>query len=290
MDVQKLDYFLAAADTENFTQAADQCGIAQTTMSKYIHQLEKEFNCRLFYRTNKGCGLTEQGQIFYDKAVNMQKCYQDLMNALHQDCAQELNLSLDGAHFFLRIFKDFQNTYSNVRLNVAFDTEKNLVNDLLHRRVHAIVLPSIINTNAKSFPEFKSVSFLRAQEYLVFPAGTIDRYGSIPKAIQELPFITKSPDKSYYSYCQHQLAARYGTTFEDVRNVKSQDAQNMLLSLSQGFAIVPLSELSTALEVEYFPLGEDFLEMLQLFYNPQNMNHALELLLQFMENYGIIEY
>ena len=64
----------------------------------------------------------------------------------------------------------------------------------------------------------------------------------------------------------------------------------MLLSLSQGFAIVPLSELSTAQEVEYFPLGEDFLEMLQLFYNPQNMNHALELLLQFMENYGIIEY
>ena len=44
MDIQKLDYFLTAADTGNFTQAADQCRIAQTTMSKYIAQLESEFN------------------------------------------------------------------------------------------------------------------------------------------------------------------------------------------------------------------------------------------------------
>lgn len=42
MDIDKLYYFFAAAESESFTKAADRCHIAQTTMSKYIAQLEKE--------------------------------------------------------------------------------------------------------------------------------------------------------------------------------------------------------------------------------------------------------
>lgn len=41
MDIDKLYYFFAAAESESFTKAADRCHIAQTTMSKYIAQLEK---------------------------------------------------------------------------------------------------------------------------------------------------------------------------------------------------------------------------------------------------------
>ena len=47
MDIDKLYYFFAAAESESFTKAADRCHIAQTTMSKYIAQLEKETGCRL---------------------------------------------------------------------------------------------------------------------------------------------------------------------------------------------------------------------------------------------------
>ena len=35
MDIDKLYYFFAAAESESFTKAADRCHIAQTTMSKY---------------------------------------------------------------------------------------------------------------------------------------------------------------------------------------------------------------------------------------------------------------
>lgn len=48
MDIDKLYYFFAAAESESFTKAADRCHIAQTTMSKYIAQLEKETGCTLF--------------------------------------------------------------------------------------------------------------------------------------------------------------------------------------------------------------------------------------------------
>ncbi len=290
MDIQKLDYFLTAAKLENFTQAADRCGIAQTTMSKYIQQLEDEFDCTLFSRTNKGCELTSQGRIFYEKALVLKKSYSDLTRALHQDTAQDLNLALDGAHFFMNNFKDFQKAYPMIRLNVSFDTEQGLIDSLIHERVHAIVLPNIINERIREIANLKSFDFLRAQDYLVFPAGATEKYGSVAEALKNLPFTTKSPDSEYYNYCRDKLREQYGATFREVRYVQNQNDQNMMLELAQGFAILPMTELNEHLDLEHYWLGEDFLELLQLFYNPKNMNDALRLLLQFLEERGIIEY
>ena len=290
MDIQKLDYFLTAAKLENFTQAADRCGIAQTTMSKYIQQLEEEFDCSLFSRTNKGCELTSQGRIFYEKAIVLKKIYSDLCHALHQDSSQVLNLALDGAHFFMNNFKEFQKANPMIRLNVSFDTEQGLLDSLIHKRVHAIVLPNIISEKLRNFTDLKSYDFLRAQDYLAFPAGTTAKYGSVAEALKNLPFTTKSPDSEYYNYCREKLRERYGETFREVRYVQNQNDQNMMLELAQGFAILPMTELSGHLDLEHYRLGEDFLEMLQLFYNPKNMNEALRLLLRFLEERGVIEY
>ena len=60
MDISKLLFF-AAANSESFTQAAEKCNVAQTTMSKYIAQLEDELGVKLFYRTTRECSLTEAG-------------------------------------------------------------------------------------------------------------------------------------------------------------------------------------------------------------------------------------
>lgn len=107
MNIEKLDYFIAAAELVNFTKAADRCRIAQTTMSKYIAQLEAEFDCVLFYRTNKGCGLTEKGEILYQHAVRIRNEYSELVSDIKEEKSGELNIGFDGSHFlclFLRIF------------------------------------------------------------------------------------------------------------------------------------------------------------------------------------------
>ncbi|MDO4382985.1 MAG: LysR family transcriptional regulator [Eubacteriales bacterium] len=290
MDVQKLDYFLTAADIGNFTQAADQCKIAQTTMSKYIAQLENEFNCKLFYRTNKGCELTDQGHIFYEKALSMKRDYFDLVSALQQDHSRDLNLGLDGSHFYVSIFTDFQSHYPEIKLNASFGSEKELVDDLVHQRLHAIVMPDSINRKIKGYPEIKSVDILKALEYLVFPPNTVKHFGSIPEAIRNLPFITKSIDNEYYDFCRSKLHTKFGTTFHEVRVARSQDVQNMLLALSQGFAIIPLSEMDDDTDFECFPLGDDFVEMLQLFYSTKYMNEPLRKLIEFINAHGVVNY
>lgn len=82
MDLAKIQYFLEAARLTNFTQAARNCHIAQTTMTKYITQLEKELGCRLFRREHRGVSLTPEGRHFYEGMAKICQEYQDLRDSL----------------------------------------------------------------------------------------------------------------------------------------------------------------------------------------------------------------
>ena len=82
MDIDKLYYFFAAAESESFTKAADRCHIAQTTMSKYIAQLEKETGCILFLRSRSRLSLTKEGRQFYEGMKKIHGDYEALLSSL----------------------------------------------------------------------------------------------------------------------------------------------------------------------------------------------------------------
>ena len=64
MELRQLKYFITSADTLNFTEAARQCFITQSTLSQQIKQLETELGVQLFERVGKRVFLTETGRGF----------------------------------------------------------------------------------------------------------------------------------------------------------------------------------------------------------------------------------
>ncbi|MBD2437061.1 LysR family transcriptional regulator [Nostoc sp. FACHB-110] len=52
MRLEQLQAFLAIADTGSFQQAARQCGVTQSTISRQIQALEADLGLELFHRTN----------------------------------------------------------------------------------------------------------------------------------------------------------------------------------------------------------------------------------------------
>ena len=64
MELRQLKYFIMSADTQNFTEAARQCFITQSTLSQQIKQLETELGVQLFERIGKRVFLTETGRNF----------------------------------------------------------------------------------------------------------------------------------------------------------------------------------------------------------------------------------
>lgn len=64
MELHQLRYFLAVARTRNFSRAAEQCHVAQPSLSQQIMKLEDELDERLFERTKRAVALTPAGELF----------------------------------------------------------------------------------------------------------------------------------------------------------------------------------------------------------------------------------
>jgi DNA-binding transcriptional LysR family regulator len=63
MELRHLKYFLAVAETRNFTQAAANCFVAQSALSQQIGRLEKDVGAKLFTRTSRSVRLTAAGEL-----------------------------------------------------------------------------------------------------------------------------------------------------------------------------------------------------------------------------------
>jgi DNA-binding transcriptional LysR family regulator len=63
MEMHQIRYFLAAAKTLNFTQAAEECHVAQPSLSRAIRNLEEELGGDLFRRERSLTHLTELGRL-----------------------------------------------------------------------------------------------------------------------------------------------------------------------------------------------------------------------------------
>src|SRR5271163_597028 len=81
MELHQLRYFLAVARTKNFSRAAEQCHVAQPSLSQQIIKLEDELGERIFERTKREVALTPAG---------------DLLKAHAERVLQEVELACEG--------------------------------------------------------------------------------------------------------------------------------------------------------------------------------------------------
>ncbi len=85
MNTEELKTFIYLSKVKNFTLAAEQLFIAQSTVTNRISELEKEVGKRLFSRGSKTVSLTEAGEIFLryaERILELQDTSIEEMNAL----------------------------------------------------------------------------------------------------------------------------------------------------------------------------------------------------------------
>lgn len=124
MRIEQLQAFLAISKTGNFGQAAKQCGVTQSTISRQIQSLEQDLGLPLFHRTNQA-KLTIGGEKLLPRA---QKICQEWDKA-STECADliagkqpELCVAAIHsvcAHYLPPILQQFCLDYSEVQLRVT---------------------------------------------------------------------------------------------------------------------------------------------------------------------------
>lgn len=71
MEMHQLRYAVAVARTGNFSRAAEQCHVAQPSLSQQIQKLEEELGERLFDRMKRTAKPTPHGEAFLRRAVRI---------------------------------------------------------------------------------------------------------------------------------------------------------------------------------------------------------------------------
>jgi DNA-binding transcriptional LysR family regulator len=78
MEMHQVRYFLAVARTLNFTRAAEECNVAQPSLTRAVRQLEGELGGDLFRRERPHAQLTELGQRMLPL---LRQCYESAVSA-----------------------------------------------------------------------------------------------------------------------------------------------------------------------------------------------------------------
>ncbi|MCK6551528.1 LysR substrate-binding domain-containing protein [Myxococcota bacterium] len=82
IELRHLRYFLAVAETENFTRAAERLNVSQPSISQQIKDLETALKTPLFDRLGKRVRLTQAGLAFRERAVIVLRKLDEALDAV----------------------------------------------------------------------------------------------------------------------------------------------------------------------------------------------------------------
>jgi DNA-binding transcriptional LysR family regulator len=125
VEIPKLTYFLAAAQTLNFRRAAELCAVAQPVLSRQIASLESELGVELFSRVKKRVHLTEAGQefvLYARQALDALQQGQQAMVELHEGTRGLVRIGCIegfGTEQLPRLFARFQQRFPHIYLKVC---------------------------------------------------------------------------------------------------------------------------------------------------------------------------
>ena len=138
--------FYYVAKYENITKAAMVLKNSQPNVTRIIHILEDQLDCRLFLREPRGLKLTEEGKRLY---AHVAIACQHLLDAEAEICRDkniyagtiELGVTETALHLFLlQNLHEFQRTYPDIKIRIQNNTTPEILKSLANGRLDLAVV------------------------------------------------------------------------------------------------------------------------------------------------------
>lgn len=123
MDHIQLKCFISVARTLSFSEAARRNYVSQSTVSRYIRDLEKEFGVKLFERTRREVSLTYEGKLLLPYAqdiIDTLNKATSVVNRLNSGKGGSLRLAYDSTSISCptKMLKKFSKKYPDISVDM----------------------------------------------------------------------------------------------------------------------------------------------------------------------------
>lgn len=144
MELRQLRYFIKVAETLNFSEAARELFVSQSTLSQQVKLLEDELGTALFVRNSHNVSLTEAGSELLPcarQAVRDCEICTERINDLNNLSAGELRIGV--TYSFSSILTEtlvtFMKRYPEIHLDIVYKPMSELMELLTHRDVDFVL-------------------------------------------------------------------------------------------------------------------------------------------------------
>ena len=251
MHLNQIKSFLTVSKLLNFTNAARQNGVPQSTISRQINDLEQQLGVRLFYRTKRDVQLTEEGRTFIPYAqeiLDTAKKGAYAVKQLHDGARGRLSIAtIPSADSFLQgCLTEFAQKYPDIIVDITYISGGEM---LLGENEDPYDFHFLYTDILPDSDEFDVLDICADRLSFVFPAGWLEKHNVnadnkiSAEMLREEKFIllTEAENPLLYmqimNFCRtHRFSPVTANRFSDVRSV--------LLSVSAGLGISILPGLA----------------------------------------------
>ncbi|MCI8992215.1 MAG: LysR family transcriptional regulator [Eubacterium sp.] len=247
MTTFQIKCFLAAASHLNFTEAANEMFIAQSSLSRNISNLEKEIGMQLFARTKKYVRLTPAGAVLYEEFQKLLEASDAALEKARQaNISTQASLSLGIVEsqktesFLPHALGILRKKYSNVDISFIRGNFKEMRESLEHGNIDISIT---LGFDIDSYLPYNVVyqSILRST-----PLCAISKYHPLANArsirLEDLrndDLITISPGISQGGYQgMVELCKLHGFTPNKIKTTQSTEQISLMIQGGEGFSII----------------------------------------------------
>ncbi len=141
IELSSLRVFLAAAEENNFSQAAKRLHMSQSAVSQHIQAIEKAYNVSLFVRRGRSIALSEAGEALLPmvrETLRSVRFLEDSLHSINNQVGGELLIACStsaGKYLMPALLSAFQEKYPAVRPRVKVMTRDSVYERLLSQKI-----------------------------------------------------------------------------------------------------------------------------------------------------------
>ncbi len=136
MEIRVLKYFLAVAREGSITKAANSIHLTQPTLTRQLHDLEKELKQKLFIRGKYKITLTPEGMILRKRAqeiIDMVEKTEAEFQSINDTVSGDIYIGggeSDSIKYIAEIIKEIQNDYPDIKFHIQSGNAEDITEKL----------------------------------------------------------------------------------------------------------------------------------------------------------------